>query len=102
MTFVPAPGVHIDDGLQLINNLLTYDDSKPIDSLNAPKLFVSERCENFIYAMQEYTAKGSKTRPPKTRLTACATWWWQNATTLMRRKPPLRRSDLLLLVLAIS
>ena len=65
MTFIPAPGVHIDDGLQLINNLLSYDDSKPIDSLNAPKLFVSERCENFIYAMQEYTAKGGKDEATK-------------------------------------
>ena len=65
MTFIPAPGVHIDDGLQLINGLLSYDENKPIDSLNAPKLFISDRCENFIYAMQEYTAKGGKDEATK-------------------------------------
>jgi hypothetical protein len=58
MTVIPAPGVDIDNGLQLINNLLSYDDKKPVDSMNAPKLYVSDRCQNFIYAMQEYTAKG--------------------------------------------
>ena len=65
MTFIPAPGVDIDSGLQLINNLLSYDDTKPIDSLNAPKLFISDRCTNLIYAMQEYTAKGGKDEATK-------------------------------------
>lgn len=55
MTFIPAPGVEIENGLQLINNLLAFDDSKPIDSVNAPKLYVSDRCQNLIYALAEYT-----------------------------------------------
>tara|TARA_R110000868_G_scaffold98131_1_gene270044 strand:- start:167 stop:1534 length:1368 start_codon:yes stop_codon:yes gene_type:complete len=65
MTFIPAPGVEIENGLQLINNLLSYDDTKPIDSLNAPKLYISERCQNLIYSMQEYTAKGGTTEASK-------------------------------------
>ena len=65
LTFIPAPGVHIDDGLQLINNLLSYDEEKPVSSLNAPKLYVSDRCSNFIHAMQEYTAKGGKDEATK-------------------------------------
>jgi len=55
MTFIPAPGVEIENGLQLINNLLAWDESKPRDSLNSPRLFISERCQNVIYALSEYT-----------------------------------------------
>lgn len=60
MTVIPAPGVDIDNGLQLINNLLAYDENKPRDSVNSPHLFVSDRCQNLIYALQEYTAQGGK------------------------------------------
>lgn len=65
MTFIPAPGVEIENGLQLINNLLSYDDTKPIDSLNAPKLYISDRCSNLIYSMQEYTARGGREEASK-------------------------------------
>lgn len=65
MTVIPAPGVDIDNGLQLINNLLSYDEKKPIDSMNGPKLYISDRCHNLIYAMQEYTAKGGSTEACK-------------------------------------
>ena len=34
----PAEGLHIDDGLQAINSLLSYDSTKPIDALNHPCL----------------------------------------------------------------
>ena len=44
---------------------LAYDESKEISSVNAPHLFISERCSNFIYAMQEYTAKGGKDEATK-------------------------------------
>jgi len=62
---IPAPGVDIDNGLQMINNLLSYDEKKPMDSLNSPHLFISDRCQNLIYAMQEYTAKGGKDEATK-------------------------------------
>lgn len=64
ISMIPAPAAssesdrgEIEDGIQLITNLLAYDTKKPIDSLNSPRLYVSDRCENFIYAMQEYTGK---------------------------------------------
>lgn len=64
MIFIPAPAAaseankgEIEDGLQLINNLLTYDTTKPIDSMNCPKLYVSDRCQNFIYCLSEYSGK---------------------------------------------
>lgn len=65
MTVVPAPGVDVDNGLQLISNQLAFDDGKPISSVNAPHLFISEECQNFIFAMQEYTAKGGKEEATK-------------------------------------
>lgn len=58
MVTIPAPGVDIDNGLQLINNLLAWDDTKPRDSINAPRLYVSDQCQNIIFALQEYTGKG--------------------------------------------
>ena len=60
MTVIPAPGVDIENGLQLINNLLSYDETKPRDSVNAPKFYISDRCQNFIYAMSEYTGQGGR------------------------------------------
>ena len=65
MIFLPAPGVEIENGIQLINGLFSYDESKPISSLNAPKIYISERCQNLIYSLQEYTAKGGKDEATK-------------------------------------
>lgn len=65
MVFLPAPGVEIENGIQLINGLFSYDESKPISSLNAPKIYISERCQNLIYSLQEYTAKGGKDEATK-------------------------------------
>lgn len=62
----PAPltrsssGGEIEVGLQLITNRLAYDANKKIDSINAPKIYISDRCVNVIYAMQNYTAKGGQ------------------------------------------
>ena len=71
MTVIPAPGTHsegrgeVDDGIQLINDLLQYDDQKPRDVLNSPMLFVSDRCQNTAYALQEYTGQGGKDEATK-------------------------------------
>ena len=53
--FVPAPGEHIDEGVDLINDWLDYDQTKPVDSLNEPRLFVSSECENTIWALKEWS-----------------------------------------------
>ncbi len=58
MTVIPASGVDIENGIQLINNLLAWDENKPRDSLNSPKIYISDRCQNIIFAMSEYTAQG--------------------------------------------
>jgi hypothetical protein len=65
MTVIPAPGVDIENGIQLINNLLSWDDSKPRDSVNSPRLFVSDRCQNMVYALSEYTGRGGNSEATK-------------------------------------
>jgi hypothetical protein len=57
--FDPAPGSQSSDDrvhwVQLINNLLDYDEKQPIGPLNSPRLFVSEECANMIFALQNWT-----------------------------------------------
>lgn len=65
MVVIPAPGLNIEHGIALINDRLSYDTTKPLGPLNAPKLYFSDRCENMIYAMKNYTAQGGKEEPVK-------------------------------------
>lgn len=60
MSFRPTPGDNIDEGIDLINTWLDYDLDKPIDSFNEPKLYISEACENTIYALREWTGQDGK------------------------------------------
>jgi hypothetical protein len=55
MDYDPAPGEHIDEGIDLINDLLDFDTERPVDATNEPGLFVSEECENLIFCMKEWT-----------------------------------------------
>jgi hypothetical protein len=57
LEFIPAPGLHIEDGIQAIQTKMAYDRKKPIDSLNRPHFYVSDRCENIIAALQNYTGE---------------------------------------------
>jgi hypothetical protein len=56
LIFIPAPGLEIDDGLQALQTKMAYNRKQPMDAVNRPHFFVSERCENTIHAMQEYDA----------------------------------------------
>ena len=51
----PAPGLEIEHGIQKINDLLSWDDVEPMTDENRPSLYVSEQCDNLIYAMTEYS-----------------------------------------------
>lgn len=57
LEFRPASGTQIQEGIDLINDLLDYDEAKPIDPLNEPRLRVSEDCANFIFALQNWTGE---------------------------------------------
>lgn len=50
----PASGIHIDDGLQAINSLLSYDQEKPVGYENHSKLIFSDACGNTIMCCQNY------------------------------------------------
>jgi len=54
---IPAPGLDIEDGLQALISKMSWDTSKPMDSLNRPKFYVSEECGNVISALSEYTGE---------------------------------------------
>ena len=60
LTFIPAPGVDIEDGLQALQSKMAYNRKFPIDSVNRPHFYISERCQNIISALQEYTAEGGQ------------------------------------------
>ena len=59
--FRPAPGSDIEAGIARINDLLAWDDSEPMTETNRPRLYVSDRCENMISCMCEYTGTGGNT-----------------------------------------
>lgn len=50
-----ANKTEIQSGIQLINSLLHWDSTKEKSFTNAPKLYISDRCENLIYCLQEFT-----------------------------------------------
>lgn len=61
MDFLATSGEQIDEGVDLINNLLAYDPDKPVGPDNEPRLYVSRDCVNVIYALKEWTgADGRK------------------------------------------
>jgi hypothetical protein len=63
--FTAAPGDGIAEGVTMIINWLSYDDSKPIDALNQPTLYVTSNCKNVIFALSQYTGTGPKTSGTK-------------------------------------
>ena len=53
---VAADGRHaVSEGYQFITNALDWDEGRPMDATNRPKLWVSERCKNVIYAIETHT-----------------------------------------------
>tara|TARA_R110000868_G_scaffold198_4_gene1965 strand:- start:3206 stop:4921 length:1716 start_codon:yes stop_codon:yes gene_type:complete len=56
MEFVPASGVREEEGITAINDRLSYNPLQPVTPfINEPRLFVSEKCINLIWALQNYT-----------------------------------------------
>jgi len=61
LDFLATPTDRRDgEKIDLINDWLSYDQSKPIDFLNQPKLMISSNCRNLIYAMKEWTGQDGK------------------------------------------
>jgi phage terminase large subunit-like protein len=55
MYFEPAAGIRVDEGVGLINDWLAFNQNMPISIQNEPKLYVSDRCQNLIYSLREWT-----------------------------------------------
>lgn len=53
----PAPGVEIETGIAKINDALSWDDTSPMTLQNKPKLYVSDRCDNTITCLLEYSGQ---------------------------------------------
>jgi hypothetical protein len=61
MSFQPAAGLRIEDGVTLINDALAHDPGQPLSPINEPKLYIAKSCENLIYSLREWTgADGEK------------------------------------------
>lgn len=61
MTIIPASGLRIDEGIAVINDWLSWDAGAPLSPLNEPRLYISDRCQNLIYSLREWTgADGDK------------------------------------------
>lgn len=55
MYFKPSAGIKIEQGISIINDWLSYDQSQPISSVNQPRLYISNKCQNLIYSLREWT-----------------------------------------------
>ena len=53
----PAPGVEIESGIAKINDALSWNDTEDMTDDNKPKLFVSDRCDNTITCLLEYSGQ---------------------------------------------
>lgn len=60
MTFIAAPGIDIDDGIQKLLGLMAWETTQPMDSMNRPHFYVSSDCMNIIEALAEYTGEDGK------------------------------------------
>jgi hypothetical protein len=71
MVCIPAPGLDIDDGLQALIGKMSWDTTKPLDSVNRPHFYVSSDCENIIQALSEYTGEGGLKEAWKDPIDVC-------------------------------
>jgi hypothetical protein len=47
----------ISEGCSLVNNALWWDKTKPMSFTNQPTLFISQECQNLIFAMETWTGE---------------------------------------------
>jgi len=65
ITCYPAAGLHEEEGLQSLQTKMAYNNNAEVDGVNRPHFYVSERCENIIWALQEYTGALGPDESPK-------------------------------------
>ena len=61
MEFDVADGKNISNGITRINDLLDFNTEKPVVAFtNEPRLYVSEDCQNLIWALGNYTNRSGE------------------------------------------
>lgn len=60
MDFVPSDGRTEDIGLQMLDEWFDYDNTRPIDSVNRPRITIHESCGNLIESILNYNAEGKR------------------------------------------
>ena len=60
LDFKATSGKAITEGVGIINDWLAFDEEKPLGADNSPRLYISERCQNLIYALKTWTGKDGK------------------------------------------
>jgi hypothetical protein len=66
MVFEPAKvRSRISMEIEVVNNLLAYDDNKAISVENEPRLYISDRCTNLIRAMMNWDPAQGEQSPWK-------------------------------------
>lgn len=60
MDFRATSGQAIVEGVAVINDWLSYNEEMPVDALNSPRLYISERCQNLVYALKTWTGADGK------------------------------------------
>lgn len=59
LPFEAAPACAIEEGTQLINDWISagWDPTQPLTPMNCPQFYVSEECENVIFALRTWTGQ---------------------------------------------
>ena len=60
MAWEKAPGSGVGDTVEMIVDLMDYDERKPVNVMNCPKWYVVESCEQSILSYQEFTNAGGE------------------------------------------
>jgi len=47
-------------GIQIINEMMDYNEEKEVNAMNRPRWYVTENCQQSIYAYQEFTGIGTE------------------------------------------
>ena len=55
MFFQCAPGDVIADGVAKINDALDWNEEEEQSYLNSPRFYISNKCENLIFSLQNWT-----------------------------------------------
>lgn len=72
LDFLPAKGLREDEGIQALNDFLSYHRREPIAALvNEPRLYITKNCQNTIWALKNYTGHDGEKAACKDPIDCC-------------------------------